>query len=65
MVDLACRLPALNSAVFPSAGNGAYWSASPYAGAGDMAWSIDAGYGDVELRTKGSAYRVRLVRGGE
>ncbi len=65
ILEERCVSPAVNPAVFPATPSSYFWSASPYAGLGHGAWSIDFGYGSVNATVKSGAIHVRLVRGGE
>lgn len=61
-----CRVsPAVNQQVFPGTPSSTFWSASPYAGLSDGAWSVYFGTGDDGWSRRSGNVRVRLVRGGQ
>ena len=61
-----CRImPAINRVVFPNTPSSYFWSASPYAGRSEYAWSVRLNYGNDRWNLKSNDYRVRLVRGGQ
>ncbi len=63
-VDLSIYSPAIDTAYFPNAKSGLYWSSSPAAGDSDYAWVTDFLVGFDYHDHKGSSHYVRLVRGG-
>ena len=62
IVELSCSSPAINEKLFPAAPSAFFWSASPYSGVGDGAWSVDFAYGAVVASVKSGNNHVRLVR---
>ncbi len=66
IVEEQCYAPAINLAVFPNTDQYAwFWSASPYAYNGDLAWSVFFRNGYVSYYPKSNGYQVRLVRSGQ
>lgn len=64
ILEESCVSPAINEKVFPAAPATYFWSASPYAGVANGAWSVDFGFGSVNASVKSGSLNVRLVRGG-
>lgn len=62
LVEQACVVPSINEKVFPATPSLFYWTASPYAGSPQGAWSIDFGYGAVSATVKTANLPARLVR---
>ncbi len=62
IVELSCSTPAINEKLFPAAPSAFFWSASPYTGVSDGAWSVDFAYGAVVASVKTGKNHVRLVR---
>jgi len=63
VVEVQCTYPAINATIFPSIGNGVYWSASPYSADATKAWFVqffNAGF--VEVRVKSWFGYILLVR---
>lgn len=56
--------PAVDSAYFPNTVSAGYWSSSPISLNSGGAWLVNFFYGFDGNDSKGSAYRVRLVRSG-
>ena len=57
--------PTIWSAAFPHTPANWFWSSSPDASSAYSAWSVDFYVGSVGNGSKGYAYYVRLVRGGQ
>ncbi|MCG5548797.1 DUF1566 domain-containing protein [Halorhodospira halochloris] len=57
--------PAINQQVFPDTPPWVFWSASPYAGDSDRAWSVRFNDGRDDWYLKGANRTVRLVRDGQ
>lgn len=63
IVELSCREPAINLAVFPQASNSYVWSSSPYSFANENAWRVGFQRGEVYgVSFYHSITHVRLVR---
>lgn len=65
IVERCRESPAINRQAFPATPSSYFWSASPDAGNLDRAWGINFADGNDAQGGKGSAVRVRLVRGGQ
>ena len=65
LVEYKCDTPAINAAIFPSTGEGPYWSSSPDAADAGNAWNVDFLDGKVSGAPKTNSYYVRLIRGGK
>ncbi len=57
--------PTIDSNFFPYTQSTAYWSSSPYAVNGSLAWYVYFYHGYACAGFKSSGYYVRLVRGGQ
>ena len=57
--------PSIDTDYFMPTTSFSFWSASPYAGDSDYAWSVHFNNGSDVRTIKGNARRVRLVRGGQ
>ena len=64
LTDKACTSPAINTTVFPTAGNNSYWSSSASVRSVHEAWSINFTTGVDGYEPKTRPWYVRLVRGG-
>lgn len=72
IVELRCRNPAINAAIFPAIpSTSSFWSSSPYEDLNDtaLAWRIDFWNGEVLLSKRNDyeelqSYSARLVRAG-
>jgi Protein of unknown function (DUF1566) len=62
IIEERCVVPAINADVFPATPSAFFWSASPYTGVKNGAWSVDFGYGAVNASVKNGKIFVRLVR---
>jgi hypothetical protein len=62
IVELGCRLPAIDSAPFPDTPAEFFWSSTPDANAGNAARAIDFGLGYSSPLTKTSVAHARPVR---
>lgn len=62
IIENACYGPSINLAVFPNTPSGIFWSATPYVGASDFAWSVRFNYGQNSMNYKYDYYFARLVR---
>ena len=58
-----CTDPAINEIIFPNVAYD-YWSVSPYANDGSLAWRLSFGSGGDSADFRVSSKRVRLVRTG-
>jgi hypothetical protein len=65
LVEDACSNPAINETVFPATVSSGYWSSSPYAGHGSVAWYVGFSNGGVNNNDKYYSDYVRLVRGSQ
>jgi len=66
IVERQCWAPSINATIFPATVTNYYWSSSPTAGYASSAWGVTFFDGnDNSANFKGSAYPVRLVRGGQ
>jgi hypothetical protein len=65
LADRSRTNPAIDADYFPETGSGFYWSSSPYAGGGDLAWSVFFGAGYGNASAKDYDFSVRLVRSGQ
>ena len=65
IAQLGVVIPAIDSAWFPNTAASVFWSGSPDAGGGTVAWGVDfnGGYAANAL-SRSSTYLVRLVRAG-
>lgn len=52
----------IDTAAFPTATAGFFWSSTPVAASPDKAWGVDFSSGAATSRTTGSGYPVRCVR---
>lgn len=64
LLERQCVNPAINATVFPGTLSQSYWSSSPYALNGTLAWFVDFNAGDVAPLPKTGFMNLRLVRGG-
>ena len=62
IIENACYGPAINLSVFPSTPAGIFWSATPYIGGNEYAWSVRFNYGQNSMNYKYDYYFARLVR---
>lgn len=62
IIENACYGPAINLNVFPSTPAGIFWSATPYIGGNEYAWSVRFNYGQNSMNYKYDYYFARLVR---
>jgi hypothetical protein len=62
IIELSCSSPAINEKLFPDTPSAFFWSASPYSGVSDGAWSVDFAYGALVASVKTGQNYVRLVR---
>jgi hypothetical protein len=65
LAERACYNPAINTTWFPATPPDWTWSSSPIAKYTDSAWLVNFSFGGGNFDSKGSAYRVRLVRSGQ
>lgn len=64
LVERKCVAAAINTTIFPATPAQSFWSASPYAQNGALAWLVDFNAGDVGPALKTGARNLRLVRAG-
>ncbi len=65
IVELRCFGPAVNVTAFPNTPSSVYWSSSPYAPNGAVAWEVVFDNGNGSEFSKNSDNYVRLVRSGQ
>ena len=66
LVEEACYNGAINESFFPATSiSGYYWSASPNAYDGGIAWYVYFSYGVTGFNNKGNYLHVRAVRAGQ
>jgi hypothetical protein len=64
IVDFGRAGPAVDPAYFPNTADSYYWSATPYAGDGRIAWYVSFNHGSASHGVRDFGLHVRLVRGG-
>jgi hypothetical protein len=64
LVERQCVNPAINAAVFPGTASQSFWTSSPYALNGSLAWYVGFDVGDVAPLPKTGLRNLRLVRAG-
>ena len=65
IVEERCWAPAINAAIFPGTlPDGWFWSSSPSAFLGGLAWGVNFNSGYVSAIYRSNDHHVRLVRGG-
>jgi len=64
LVERQCVTPAINPVVFPGTVSQSFWTSSPYALNGSLAWFVGFDVGDVGPLPKTGFMNVRLVRAG-
>lgn len=64
LVERKCVAPAINVTVFAGTAAQSFWTSSPYAQNGLLAWYVDFNAGDVAVALKSGAKNIRLVRAG-
>jgi hypothetical protein len=62
LIDRARDVPAMNTAAFPTAASGVYWSSTTYMASPAMAWAMSNRQGNVFAWDKSTLARIRLVR---
>ena len=62
LVDSSRSNPAIDITAFPATSSEWYWSSTPYVGSADGAWYVNFNVGYVGDVSRGSGFRVRLVR---
>jgi len=63
LLEYQCTMPAINLQVFPSTPATNFWSATPYAGYVNGAWTLNFNDGVHDNSSKNYRLYVRLVRG--
>lgn len=62
LVERKCTNPAINTTIFPGTPAQSYWTSTPHASNGLLAWFVDHNAGDIGPALKTAAKNVRLVR---
>ncbi|MFT3790106.1 MAG: DUF1566 domain-containing protein [Rudaea sp.] len=62
LIDRGRDAPAIDTAAFPTAGTGIYWSSTTYENSAGMAWGMSNRHGYAFAWDKSTLARVRLVR---
>lgn len=65
IVDSRTYAPAAFIPYFPGTRTDSYWSSTTYAANPASAWLVNFWHGEVDASSKGTAFFVRCVRGGE
>jgi hypothetical protein len=65
IVDLSLTSPAIDPVAFPATPLLSFWSASPYAAIGNIAWDVSFENGIFNYNDRSLALCVRLVRAGQ
>jgi hypothetical protein len=65
IVDSGTYAPAAFTVYFPGTWTDSYWSSTTYVASPSSAWLVNFWHGEVDASSKGNAFFVRCVRGGE